>query len=260
MSGASSKTSESSPAVCFEDATVRYGDVVAVEKISFDVAAGSAAAIIGPNGSGKTTIIRALLGLVPLSGGKVSVFGKPVAAVRHRVGYVPQKFDFEPDFPVTVREFMHLAAPKEVGSREVEKKIKEVGLMPAVLDRRLGSLSGGQLQRVLVARAVLGDPELLVLDEPATGIDVVGEATFYDAIRHLKEEHGTTILLVSHDLAMVSNFVDQVICVNRKLMCSGPPSHALTEELLADLFGRRAAAYGHPGHGKTTHAHRSKHR
>ena len=131
--------------------------------------------------------------------------------------------------------------------------------MPSILDARLGNLSGGQLQRVLVAQAILDDPELLVMDEPATGIDIVGEATFYDAINHLKEEHKTTIVLVSHDIAVVSNFVDQVICLNKKLMCAGPPGTALTNKAISDMFDGRASLYQHRGHGSTTHGHHSHH-
>lgn len=254
MPAPSAKT-KSEPVVCVQDLTVAYGDHVAVDDISFDVKRGSAVAIIGPNGSGKTSVIRSILGLQPIKKGKVRIFGSPVEASRGRVGYVPQRFNFDPTFPLTVREFMHLSHTGRGSHERIQNKIKEVGLTPAILDAHLGRLSGGELQRVLVAQAILDDPELLILDEPATGIDIVGEATFYDAVLHLKEEHDTTVLLVSHDLAVVSKLVDQVICLNRKLMCSGPPSTALTEKMLAEVFGQNATFYQHRGHGKTTHGH-----
>ena len=140
---------------------------------------------------------------------------------------------------------MHLTRRSTTPVEKVEEKIKEVGLVPTILGKRLGSLSGGQLQRVL--------------DEPATGIDTVGEATFYDAINHLKEEHGTTVIIVSHDIGVVSDFVDSVICINRKMMCAGPPKTTLTEGNLRDLFGHHASFYGHQGHGTTTHGHPHTH-
>lgn len=246
MPKSSPKTRNSIPAICLRDVTVAYGDYVAIEDISFDVKKGQAVALIGPNGSGKTTVLRAILGLLPVRAGKIRIDGK--------VGYVPQRFSFDPDFPLTVREFMHLNDGNTTAVKVLEK-VKEVGLMPSILDARLGHLSGGQLQRILVAQAILHEPDLLILDEPASGIDVAGEATFYDTIRHLKEEHDTTILLVSHDLAVVSNFVDQVVCVNRKLMCSGPPASALTEDVLNEVFGRHTSVYPHRGHGKTSYGH-----
>jgi len=247
MPESSETTKNNIPAVCVQDVTVVYGDHAVVEDVSFDIKKGQAVALIGPNGSGKTTLLRAILRLIKPKSGTIRTEGK--------IGYVPQHFDFDPNFPLTVREFMHLGRNRRCPPEKVLEKMKEVGLMPSTLDVRLGNLSGGQLQRVLVAQAILDDPDLLVLDEPATGIDIVGEATFYDAIRHLKEEHKTTILLVSHDLAVVSNFVDQVVCLNRKLMCSGPPSTALSEEMLSEVFGHHASFYQHRGHGKTSRGH-----
>lgn len=245
--------------VCVKDISVRYGNFSALEHVSFDLMKGEVAAIIGPNGSGKTTLVRAMLGLLPLASGKIEIMGERPEKARRNVGYVPQKFDFDPNFPITVGEFMHLARHRKVPAEKVEEKIKEVGLVPAILRKRLGSLSGGQLQRVLVASAILDDPDLLILDEPVTGIDVVGEATFYDAINHLKEGHGTSIVLISHDLGVVSSFVDTVICINKKMMCSGPPQATLTESNLRAVFGQHASFYGHHGHGTTTHRHHTKH-
>ena len=259
MQKSSAETKTEKPTLCVRDVHVTYGHVKAVEHVSFHLMKGQAAAIIGPNGSGKTTLVRAILGLIPLQHGEVEILGTTPVEARNRIGYVPQRFSFDPDFPITVEEFMHLTRNRHVSPSKVLEKIKEVGLVPAILRKRLGRLSGGQLQRVLVASAILEDPDILFLDEPATGIDIVGEATFYDAIHHLKEEHGTTIVLVSHDIGVVSDFVDTVVCINRKMMCAGPPKTALTDVKLQELFGHHATYYGHQGHGTTTHDHKGTH-
>lgn len=259
MPGSSETTRTDCGIVCVDGVTVDYGKFRALEGISFDLQKGQVAAVIGPNGSGKTTLIRALLGLVPLKKGSIHVFGEEPKHARTRIGYVPQKFSFDTDFPLTVGEFLHLTRRPGVPADRPEDKLKEVGLVPGVMKKRLGSLSGGQLQRVLIASAIMSEPDILILDEPATGIDVVGEATFYDAIHHLKTEHDTTVIIVSHDIGVVSKFVDQVICINQKMMCAGPPKTALTDENLQELFGHHASYYGHMGHGTTTHTHRGKH-
>ncbi len=226
-----------------------YGDTVIIDDITADVRTGSITALIGPNGSGKTTFLKAVLGLIPLAKGKVSVFGKPVDDVRRLIGYVPQRLEFDLRFPITVEEFLDLARHKHNPRSSIAAKIKEVGLPPDVAKAHLGTLSGGQLQRVLIAQAILNDPMLLILDEPSSGIDIVGERAFYDIVRHLNREHDATVLLVSHELAVVSEIVDFVICLNRKLMCYGPPNTALTEQSIDNLFGFRTKRYGHHTHG-----------
>jgi ABC-type Mn2+/Zn2+ transport system ATPase subunit len=231
-----------------ERCTVGYGDVVVLDDISSDIPQGKITAIIGPNGSGKTTLLRAVLGLIPLKGGKISVFGRELREVRNLISYVPQRFNFDKGFPITVREFLELARVASCPTGKIEEVINEVGLAPAVLGAQLGSLSGGQLQRVLIAQAILNEPQLLVLDEPATGIDMIGEATFYRILKHLNAEHGTTVLIVSHDITIVSGTVDNVLCVNRTLLCSGPPLETLSDEVLTKVFGRHASVYGHGHH------------
>lgn len=239
------------PAIAVDGCTVAYGGVTVLDGVSFSVAQGEVAALIGPNGSGKTTLMRAVLGLAPTVAGSIRIFGKHLHAVRDMIGYVPQRFDFDRDFPITVREFMDLARHPHCPPERIPEKIKEVGLPARVLDQRLGNLSGGQLQRVLIAQAILNNPAILFLDEPSSGIDIAGEATLYEIIEHLNVEHSTTILLVSHDIGLVSDLVDNVICVNKKLLCYGPPRTALTLRKMNELFGPREGFYehGHPeGH------------
>ncbi|MFH1253317.1 MAG: metal ABC transporter ATP-binding protein [Candidatus Uhrbacteria bacterium] len=238
---------ENQPAIFTEGVTVRFGEHAAVDNVSFSVERGEIAAIVGPNGSGKTTLMKAILGLVP-SRGEILILGQHFHDVRHRVGYVPQRFTFDRDFPITVEEFLHLAKRNECSNSRIGTVIKEVGLTPLALRKRLGNLSGGQLQRVLIAQAILNDPAVLFLDEPATGIDVVGETAVHDVIEHLNKEHHTTVLMVSHDIAMISCLVDKVLCLNKKLLCSGPPKKALTQKSLGDLFGSHHSFYEHHQH------------
>jgi ABC-type Mn2+/Zn2+ transport system ATPase subunit len=240
----SATTNDERIAVAVSHLTVRLGETNVVDDVSFEVARGAVAAIIGPNGAGKTTLLKAILGLIPAASGTAAIFGLKIDEVRARVAYVPQRFDFDRSFPLTVTEFMALRCPN-CSVKEAEKALKEVGLMPAILDKRLGDLSGGQLQRALIAQAIIHEPQVLFLDEPASGIDIVGEAAFYGVLEHLKQEHGTTIMLVSHDLSVLANFVDVVICLNHDLVCYGPPSEAITHSTLNKLFGSRAHLFDH---------------
>lgn len=247
MPSRSKTTNEKTPAIFAENLTVKYDEHIVVDNVSFSVERGTVTAVVGPNGSGKTTLMKALLGLIPFSG-EALVLGQHFHKVRGHVGYVPQRFTFDRDFPITVEEFLRLALEDHCLSSRISTVVKEVGLTPLVLHRRLGHLSGGQLQRVLIAQAILGDPAILFLDEPSTGIDMAGETAIHDVIEHLNKEHGTTVLMVSHDIAMISCLVDQVLCLNKKLLCSGPPKKALTQKSLGDLFGSRHSLFEHHQH------------
>jgi zinc transport system ATP-binding protein len=235
-------------AVVVEHLNVSYDGTSVLEDISLSIEAGTIAALIGPNGSGKTTLLKAMLDLIKIDGGEIFFFGEPLHNNRHRVGYVPQRFQFQKDFPITVREFMELAANDAHNGTHIRGKLKEAGLKTSIEHRRLGTLSGGQLQRVLMAQAILNDPSVLFLDEPSTGIDIVGEAEFYAILHHLKTKHSTTVILVSHDVGMVGEMVDQVICVNKRLLCTGPPQSTLNDKQLAELYGSDVSEYHHRCH------------
>ena len=172
--------------------------------------------------------MRAMLGLIP-SEGEIRILGKHAHAMRAAIGYAPQRFAFDREFPITVREFLDLARRPHCPVGRIAEKINEVGLPRTILDRRLGTLSGGELQKILLAQAILNNPAILFLDEPTAGVDVAGEQTLYEIIAHLNREHHTTVIMVSHDLAVVARLVDRVICVNRQLLCYGSPKEALTE-------------------------------
>lgn len=236
------------PAIKAERVSISFGSTPAVEDVSFEVREGVITALIGPNGSGKTTMLRAILGLQPVTKGSIAVFGRHPHDMHGDIGYVPQRFAFDIEFPITVREFMALSRQPACTSCSADQAIADVGLPFSVLDARLGSLSGGQLQRVLIAQAILNNPPLLILDEPSTGVDAAGESAFYDVIRHLNKEHKTTVLIVSHDISVIARIVDDVLCLNRRLLCAGPPKEVLTRKNVGELFGQDTDVYEHQRH------------
>ena len=242
------------PAIDVQDLSIRYESTEVLSHITFQIYPGEITAIIGPNGSGKTTLLRAMLGLIP-STGMVLFQGQPLAKMRAQIGYLPQRFQFDRNFPITVAEYFSLTSQKKLSQKMILDKMAEVGLPHSLLAEQLGSLSGGELQRSLMVHATLHNPSILILDEPSTGIDIVGEQQFYELIQAQRTNHKTTILLVSHDIAVVSQVVDKVVCINKKMICFGPPKIALTEEKLSELYGEKE------GHGKGTlffhHRHHS---
>lgn len=206
-----------------------------LSNISFTVRRGEALAIIGPNGAGKSVLLRTLLNLEPYRG-----------EIRWRngveIGYVPQRFAVERSAPVTAREFFLLKSPRfwrpEASfSSHVREELGRVGLDETVLEKPLGGLSGGQMQRLLIAWAMLMHPAVLLFDEPTAGIDIGFEETAYAMMHRLQRERGTTILLVSHDLSVVYQYAHTVLCLNRWVACQGPPREVLNQESLARIYG-----------------------
>ncbi len=227
---------------------VRLGEQPILTGVSFQIEKGQIAAVIGPNGSGKTTLIRAILGLVPIERGDILIDGQPLNHRHTRIGYLPQRFQIDAQFPITVEEYLRLSLNHGTHVSLTEK-LEEVGLAHSVLKKRVGSLSGGQLQRVLIAQATLHHPELLILDEPSTGIDIVGEKQFYDLMQGQRNAYGTTVIIVSHDISVISHVVDQIVCVNKRLVCFGPPKTALTKETIGELYGNEHSSVYHHRHG-----------
>lgn len=223
--------------------TVTLGEHTIVDRVSFSMERGSVLAVVGPNGSGKTTLLKAILGLVSSEG--VVEWEKKVV-----VGYVPQRFDFDRTFPLTVRELFLLRLAHgfwfrgESASLEIATALRTVGA-GSLIDKRIGNLSGGELQRVLIAYSLIGRPDILFFDEPSTGIDVFGEETVYHLIHQLVEEKGLTVFLISHDLDIVYQHATEVLCLNRKMMCHGIPREVLTGEMLEKLYGHHTGAYAH---------------
>jgi zinc transport system ATP-binding protein len=224
-----------------EGLTVRLGATDVLRNLSFQVPRGRSLAIIGPNASGKTVLLKALIGALPY-GGTVRWAEGTV------LGYVPQKLDIERDLPLSGRDFLRArAALAGASSGEIRSALDAVGLSQEVLPKPIGTFSGGQFQRLLVAFALLGRPTVLLLDEPAAGVDAPGQAQLTDVIEGLQSTDGLTVLLVSHDLSVVYRHADYVLCLGRGPPCFGPPRTALTPDVLQQLYGSPVALHVHDG-------------
>lgn len=209
-----------------QDVKVQLGDSVLVSDVSFVLPKGDMLAIVGPNGGGKSTLLRALLGILPYSGTIQWADGV-------RIGYVPQKLAIDRTLPLSVREFFSLRK----GSKDVVAVCAEVGLNETILQKSLGILSGGEFQRVMVAWALAGDPTMLLFDEPVAGLDKEGEETIYGLLSRLHAERNMPMIIVSHDLEMVSRTADLVLCLQHKPLYVGEPAGAFTPQILETLYG-----------------------
>jgi zinc transport system ATP-binding protein len=235
------------PILHFDSVSYGYAGVLAVQDITLTMHAGDFMAIVGPNGSGKTTLIKLALGLLKPSSGRVELFNQEPGNFCdwHRVGYVPQvAAGIQERFPATVAEIVAhggytgldpLRFWRRTKTTEVVAALEAAGV-DHLSDRRIGELSVGQQQRVLVARALVGRPSLLVLDEPAAGIDAAGEEALNDLLQRLNHEQGISVLIVSHDIGAVMRQANTVACINRSLMFHGEP-HNLTQSELGKLYG-----------------------
>ena len=219
--------------------SVTFAGQAVLQDVQLSVRPGEIVTLIGPNGAGKTTLVRAVLGLLKANSG--SVWRKP----KLRIGYMPQKLHVDATLPLSVLRFLRLVPGVE--RVQAQAALAEVGA-EQVIDSPLQSISGGELQRVLLARALLRKPELLVLDEPVQGVDVAGQAELYRLITQLRDRHGCGVLMVSHDLHLVMSTTDQVVCLNRHVCCSGHPEQVSGDPAFVELFGRDAkslAVYHH---------------
>jgi len=208
--------------------SVTYGGEEVLSHVSFAMREGEIVTILGPNGSGKSTLLRALLGILPLSAGSVT------RAPGLRLGYVPQRLAVDRSLPLTVRRFLSL--PHRATDQAAAAALTRVGLQD-IGPRQMSSLSGGQFQRVLLARALLNAPQLLVLDEPTQGLDQPGEAAFYRLIEEVRRDTGAGVLMVSHDLHVVMAASDRVICLNHHICCEGTPRVVSNAPEYRALFG-----------------------
>lgn len=232
-----------------------YGDSSVLENLSFTVKKGEYLGIIGPNGGGKTTLIKIILGLLHPTEGTIKLFGKDHHDFKekYRIGYVPQRVaQADKNFPATVFEVVRSGRVPRLGifsrftkedTRAVERAMEIAGIT-RYRDTRVGDLSGGERQRVFIARALASEPDVLILDEPTVGVDIGAQKVFYQFLNELNREQHLTIIFVSHDIDVVSEETRTVLCLNHNLVCHGLPQDLLNEHILERLYG---------GHKKPSH-------
>ena len=220
--------------------TVSFGASPAIEDLSFDVASGESLAIIGPTGSGKTVLFRALIGALEHT-------GEICWAPGTTVGYVPQKLDIERDLPITGLDLLRAKARvARATGKDVGDVLELVNLAPDIAGQPLGTLSGGQFQRLLLAFAFLGRPNLLLLDEATAGVDEPGEERLYERIDRLKQDRQLTLLLISHELSLVYRYATRVLCLGHGQRYLGTPVEVLTPARLEAIYGSPMKYHVHP--------------
>lgn len=252
------------PVLKVEGLTVFQGSYLALRDVSFELLSGTNTAIVGPNGAGKSTLVQAVLDLIPRSSGRIEVCGRPITGLgnlRYQIGYMPQNFIFDRSFPISVGELVGLGWvnwQRERGKNFLRKfwksdRNKSAAVKRALqrtdglhlFDQAIGTLSGGQLKRVLLAYCLVMPRQLLVLDEAFAGVDAQGTADFYNLLNELKQEEGWTVLQVSHDIDMVNQHCDRVICLNQTVVCTGKPEIALSPQNLLATYGPNFNRYQH---------------
>lgn len=228
----------------------RAGRVI-LQDVSLTLNRGEILTLIGPNGAGKTTLVRILLGLLPADQGQIHRYGNPV------IGYMPQKLFIDNTMPLTVYRFLALVRRDRPA---IEASLAKVGLVD-IAERAMVSLSGGELQRVMLARAILRKPDILVLDEPTQGVDIGGQSQLYGLISELRDELNCAVLMISHDLHLVMAQTDTVVCLNHHICCHGHPENVTVDPAFLELFGDQqdtgVAVYTH--HHDHSHDHHEHH-
>lgn len=232
----------SEPLIQTKHLFVRLQGKVLLQDITFSIKPGEIISIIGPNGAGKTTFLKALLGLVPIAEGKVA------RAPYLKIGYMPQKLHIDPNLPLCVNDFLRMGYQKH----DLTPILEELKITH-LLSTSMQNLSGGEHQRVLLARALIPKPNLLILDEPAQGVDLKGQAEVYHLIASIRDHYRCAVLIVSHNLQIVMAKTDYVICLQRHICCHGEPKNISVDPAFTDLFGQL------PGLALYTHQHDHQH-
>jgi zinc transport system ATP-binding protein len=235
------------PVISLRDVAFSYGGAPALENVNLSIHQRQAVCIVGPNGGGKTTLVKLILGLLTPQRGQVRVFGQPPRRARLRAGYMPQHVQHDPQFPVTVMDIVLMGRlrgllgwPGRADRRAALDALAQVG-MEDFVPRPFAALSGGERQRVLIARALCCKPDLLLLDEPTSNVDSMVEARLLDLLRELNQR--MTILMVSHDLGFVSGLVESVVCVNRRVVVH--PTSEMTGQAIRDIYGGEVRVVRH---------------
>lgn len=244
------------PVLIMDNVSFRYGRQPVLENIDMTVSAGDFLGIVGPNGSGKSTLLKLILRLLRPTSGSIRLFGQELSRFTQwtNIGYVPQKATaFHHGFPATVREVVQsgltaklglLRLPGKQGRTSVDDALAQVGVLD-LKHRIIGELSGGQQQRVLIAKALVARPSLLILDEPTVGVDLEAQERFYALLDDLRAKEGMTLVMVSHDIGVVTEHVGSVACLNRKMFFHGPPSEFWKQDVLQQAYGSAARILHH---------------
>lgn len=234
-----------------ENLCFQYQSVEVLTDISFEISAGDYVGLVGPNGSGKTTLVRALLGVARPASGRIVLFGQDVEQFQdwHKIGYLPQKLDgFNPNFPATVREVVSLGLiagkpfPRRLGQsdqRAVDRALERLGIA-GIGQKLIGELSGGQQQRALIARAIVGDPDLIILDEPSAALDPESREQFFTLLQDLNRNRRVTMILVTHDMGTIGQYADKLLYIDRKIIFYGSFDEFCRSENMTALFGGNA--------------------
>lgn len=244
------KLSEKSFCIDVQNLNFSYNGNPVLENVSFSVKDGEYLGIIGPNGGGKTTLIKIILGLLKPDTGSVKIFGEDIKTFKERalIGYVPQRISQSiPQFPATVEEIVRSGRTARVGlfkrfseqDKIAIEKAMETADVVKHRARLINELSGGERQRVFIARSLAGEPKMLILDEPSVGVDIAAQEKFYTFIEDLNQNHGLAIIFVSHDIDVVAHEVKCLLCLNKSLVCHGLPREFMKEEYLEKLYGKK---------------------
>ena len=243
------------PALHVHNVSVRFGEAQVLEGINFDLDAGHFLAIVGPNGAGKSTLVKVALGLIKPQRGHAALFGRDAGELPERIGYVPQLKTFDRTFPATAIELvvtgLRRSWPKRPSAEERERSLAALASVGAerLAPRRLAKLSGGELQRVYLARALVREPALVLLDEPATGVDFLAEHDLSGLLERYQARTRATVVMVTHDIAAARYHASRVLVLNRRIYGFGLPNDVLCEACLQE-------AYGHIGHAHVPHTHK----
>ena len=225
-------------AVEISNLTVKYPEVVALDDVSFVIKQGDFLGIIGPNGAGKSTLFDSMLGLNTTYTGTIKFFDEDIKKSKtyhQEIGYVPQKPEFESNFPATVSDVVRMGLRKKSDNKKVDEILQQL-MLHELRDRRIGALSGGQLQRVFIAKALVHDPKILILDEPNTGVDQQSINLFFGILKELNSKHGITIIWSSHDLDAVNKLANHVACLNRTLFFHGESEKFFSDDKLVKQY------------------------
>lgn len=236
------------PIIELVDVSFSYGAEPTLQHLNLSILPGEYVGVIGPNGGGKTTLMKLLLGLLEPQQGTVKLFGTPAKKFRdrHKIGYVPQRIgsnDFR--LPITVLEVVRFGAPNG-NEQKARASLAQLGIAD-LANRRIAELSGGQQQKVYIAKALAAQPEVIILDEPTAGVDVKAQDDFYQLLASLNKQHGLTIILVSHDIDVVVNEVSKLACINEELVYHGLPKDFIEKNYINKLYGktRKFILHGH---------------